>query len=554
MSSKYTLGIDFGSLSARAVIADTSDGKELASRTFEYPHAVIDEILPETGEKLPPMWAIQDPEDYRAALFDVVPGVIKESGINPSDLIAAGIDFTCSTFFPIYADGTPLRSTPEFAGEKHAYSKMWKHHAAQGLADVINEKFAGKGYPWMEANFGGKISGEFFIPKVWETLREAPKVYEKCDCFIEAADWINFILTGKITRSYVINSYKAGYRPDAGFMPKDCLRELDSGLEGLFDEKDAGDVLRPGEVAGYVCASAAEKLGLPEGIPVAASLPDAHAGGFPMGLRGEGDMLGIFGTSNCYFLLSRDYQEIPGICGTVKDAILPGYWCYESGLCCFGDHFAWAAEKICPADYANEAKELGISPLQLLIRKASQLRPGESGLLALDWWNGNRSVLVNSNLSGMLLGLTLTTKPEHIMRALIEATAFGTKIIFDTFAEKGIEIKRFIAAGGVPRKDPFTMQLFADVLGLPIEVSSSRQAGALGSAVAASVAAGREAGGYDTLEEACEAMSSPVFRTYYPDAAAGAAYGKLYREYRRLHDYFGRGENPVMNNLRKING
>ncbi len=555
MSKKYTLGVDFGTLSGRAVIADTSDGRELASCTAEYAHAVIDEYLPSSGEKLPASWALEDPRDFLDTLKTVIPGVIREAGIDPRDIIGVGMDFTCSTFLPIRKDGTPLCFEDRFAKEKHAYCKLWKHHGAQKYADKINEIYKKRGDTWMDGNFSGKMSGEFFLPKVWETVECAPDVYRESDLFIEAADWVNFQLTGRLNRGYVISSIKECYhKADGTYVPKDFLEALNPSLSDLFEKKFAGDIVMPGKACGYVTKEASAIYGLPEGIPVAASMPDAHVGGLAIGLKNAGDMFGIFGTSNCYFLMSREYVQVPGIMGCVPDGIMPGYFSYESGLSCFGDHFAWAAEKICPADYAEEAKSLGISNLQLLIKKAAALNPGESGLLALDWWNGNRNILVNSELTGMLIGMSLQTKPEHIMRALIEATAFGTRIILDNFREHGIDINRFIAAGGVPRKDPFTMQLFSDVLGMPIEVSSTKQAGALGDAIHAAAVAGKAAGGYDSIDEAVEAMKVPVCAEYRPCAEAHKVYSKLYDEYRRLHDYFGRGENDVMAKLRQIHG
>ena len=549
--SRYTIGVDFGTLSARAVLVDVSNGREAASAVYEYPHGVIDGALPSTGEKLPPLWALQDPADYLEALEAVLRRVTSAPGVKPERIIAIGIDFTASTVIPVDSGWKPLRFDPRFAGEKNAWVKLWKHHAAQKYADRINDLYARTGGGWMDV-VCGRMSGEAFLPKVWQTLDEAPEVYEAADSFVEAGDWITMQLTGKPVRSYVIASYKSCYTDEYGYPPDAFLEQLDPRLRGLFARKCRGPIVRAGETAGFVTSEAAERFGLPEGIPVAAPMPDAHIGGYPVGLSDDGDMFGIFGTSNCYFLMSAEKRDVPGICGCVPDGILPGFYGYEAGLCCFGDHFAWAAENLSTAGYLKEAEERGITPLRLLIEKASALAPGESGLIALDWWNGNRSILVDSGLSGLIIGMNLQTRPEHIMRALIEATAFGTKMIFENFRENGIDIKRFIAAGGVPLKDPFTMQLFSDVLGIDIEVSSTRQAAALGDAIHAAAVAGPARGGYAGISEAQKRMRPGVSAVYRPDPAAAGIYGRLFSEYRILHDTFGRGGNDVMKRLREI--
>ena len=398
----------------------------------------------------------------------------------------------------------------------------------------------------------GRMSGEAFLPKVWQTLDESPEVYASADHFIEACDWITMRLTGELVRGYVIASYKSCYTDEYGYPPDGFLGRLDPRLTGLFKEKCSGRLVRAGETAGYLTPAAAAEYGLPAGIPVAAPMPDAHIGGYSVGMAEDGDMFGIFGTSNCYFLMSSEKRDVPGICGCVSDGILPGHYGYEAGLCCFGDHFALAAANLATPEYLREAEERGITLLRLLIEKASATAPGESGLVALDWWNGNRSVLNDSSLSGVIVGLNLRTRPEHIMRALIEATAFGTRVIFENYREHGIDIKRFIAAGGVPLKDPFTVQLFADVLGIDIEVSSSRQAPALGDAIHAAAVAGSARGGYCDIRSAQRAMRPGISAVYRPDPAAGRVYDGLYAVYRELHDAFGRGGLDVMKRLSAI--
>ena len=549
MEEKYTLGIDFGTLSARAVLVRTSDGTVAANASADYPHGVISDTLPSTGEKLPPAWALQDPSDYTFAMGEVINRVISLSGIRATDIIGIGIDFTNSTLLPVCSDGTPLCLTDRWKDEKHAWCKLWKHHSTQPYADKLAAVLSDRGGDLL-SSFGGTVSPEWALPKALETLSEAPEVYRDCSYFLEAGDWINLVLTGRPGRSYVLAASKAFYRPGIGFPSSNLLAQAAPELSDFYIKKFAGPVIPLGVAAGRISPEAAARFGLAEGTPVAPAGSDAQIAALALGSCEPGDMIGIMGTSNCYFLLSREKKEIPGICGYVRDGQVPGLYSYEAGLCCMGDHFAWAARNVCPRTYADEADSLGISPLKLLIDKASKKRPGETGLLALDWWNGNRSVLVNGRLSGLMIGMTLSTRPEDIMRALIEATAFGTRIIFDNYTSRGMKINKFTVAGGIARKDPFTVQLYSDVLRMPVTVTSAREASALGSAIHAAAVAGREAGGYGSITEAVSAMSAPPGAVHVPDPENEKIYDLLYREYVKLHDYFGRGENRVMDCLR----
>lgn len=551
MSEKYTIGVDFGTLSGRAVLVAVSDGREIASSVMDYKHGVISDTLPATGEKLPPNWALEDPADYLAVLEFIIPDVIRASGVDKSDIIGICADFTCCTLLPIAKDGTPLCFTEKYRGERNAYVKLWKHHAAQPYADRMNEICAARGYDFL-VPFGNKMSSEWMFPKIWETLEEAPDVYADAAYFIEAGDWINLVLTGRQTRGYLFAAFKSEYIPGRGYPPAEFFAACDERMRDVVSEKLDAPVIPNGSFAGSVSAEAAARFGLPEGIAVAASLPDAHVAAPALGISSPGDLFGIFGTSNCYFAVTEEFRDITGICGCVEDSLVPGYYGTEAGLCCVGDHFAWVADNLTPASYKAEADRLGLSPLKYLVRLAAQKKPGETGLLALDWWNGNRNVLVNGELTGLLIGMTLQTRAEDILRALIEATAFGTRVIFDTYRAGGVRIDRFVAAGGIARKDPFTMQLYADVLHMPIHVAASAQVPALGSAIFAAAAAGRARGGYDGITEAAAAMQSRIERVYTPDEAAGAVYDRLFAEYVKLHDFFGRGGNDVLMRLRNI--
>ncbi|MBR2907248.1 MAG: ribulokinase [Clostridia bacterium] len=548
----YTIGVDFGSLSGRAVLVDTENGREVADAVLEYPHAVMDTTLCDTGIRLPADFALQHPRDYIEVLETVIPEVLKKSGVRKEEVIGICIDFTTCTMLPVRKDLTPLCFDGEYSRNPHAYVKMWKHHAAQPYADKLNEMAEKRGEAWLP-RFGGKVSSEWLFPKIWETLDLAPEVYAAADAFIEAGDFVTACLTGEITRSYAFAAYKGEYVEENGGWPsEDFLASLDERLRTVVSDKLYGRIVYGGERVGVVSEEAAKRFGLAPGTAVAAALPDAHISSAAMKQREAGDMFGIFGTSACYMVIDGKDVIVPGTCGTVKDGLTPGFYGYEAGLCCLGDHYAWACENAVSAEYVREAEERGIPMIRLLCEKAEKQMPGEHGLLALNWWNGNRNILVDAELSGMLIGMSLRTKPEDILRALIEATAFGTRVIIENYEQNGVNVKRFVAGGGIARKDPFTMQLFADVLKLDVEVAKSKQIPALSGAIYAAVAAGSATGGYDTYAEACERMGSPIYTVYRPNPEASRVYDRMYAEYVKLHDYFGRGGSNVMKTLRAI--
>lgn len=548
----YTIGIDFGTLSGRAVLVDVKDGREIADAVMDYPHGVMDRTLCDTGIELPPDFALQHPQDYLDVLSTVIPEVIRKAGVEKEEVIGLCIDFTTCTVFPVYRDLTPLCFDEKFASHPHAYVKLWKHHAAQPYADRYTEMAKKRGEAWLP-RFGGKISSEWLFPKIWETLDVAPEVYEASGAIVDAADWLTAQLTGNLTRGYSFAAYKGEYVAEEGGWPsEDFLGSLDKRLRTVVKDKLYGRIVYGGEKVGEVTPEAAERFGLAVGTAVACPLPDAHIATAAMKQVHAGDMFGILGTSACYMLIDDKDVVVPGTCGTVKNGLAPGFYGYESGLCCMGDHFAWVTQNAVSPEYVKEAQERDLPMIRLLCEKAAKQKPGAHGLIALNWWNGNRNILVDSALSGMFIGMNLSTKPEDMLRALIEATAYGTRVIIENYRANGIEVKKFVAGGGIARKDPFTMQIFADVLKMDIEVAQSRQIPALSGAIYASVAAGSEKGGYDDYAEACENMGSPIHAVYHPNQEASDVYDRLFREYMVLHDYFGRGGNNVMKTLRAI--
>jgi len=550
---KYVIGVDFGTESGRALLVDVADGREVATYVHPYANGVLDERLPADagGVRLEPDWALQDPNDYLEVLRHAVPALLAESGIAPEDVIGLGIDFTACTMLPTKADGTPLCFLPEYRSRPHAWVKLWKHHAAQPEANKLNETARRLGYAFLD-RYGGKISSEWFVPKAWQILDEDPEIYESADRLLEAADWVIWQLTGVETRNLTTAGYKGIWSKHDGFPPNEFFRALDPRLERLVDDKLSRKIAELGQRAGGLTEQAAAWTGLQPGTAVAVANVDAHVAVPAATVTEAGRMVIIMGTSNCHMVLGTEERIVPGMCGYVEDGIIPGFFGYEAGQSCVGDHFAWFTENCVPAAYEREAAARGINIHQLLEEQAAALRPGESGLLALDWWNGNRSVLVDVDLTGLLLGMTLLTRPEEIYRALIEATAYGTRVIIEAFEDNDVPVHEIVATGGLPDRNRLLMQIYADVTGRPIKVARTHQGGALGAAMHGAVAAGAAAGGYDTIVEAARHMAGLRADQYEPNPAAKQVYDQLYAEYVTLHDYFGRGANDVMKRLKNL--
>lgn len=530
MAEPLTVGVDFGTLSGRAVVVRVRDGAELGSAVFEYPHGVLDETLPATGGALPPDWALQVPADYVGVLRNAVPAALRDAGVDAADVIGVATDFTACTMVPAAADGTPLCELPEFAGNPHAYVKLWKHHSAQPQADRINELARTRGEKWLP-RYGGLISSEWEFAKALQLLEEAPEVYAAMRYWVEAADWIVWQLTG----TYVRNACTAGYKgilQDGQYPSRDFLRELAPGFESFVADKLEHPLGQLGSRAGSLSAEAAAWTGLPEGIAVAVGNVDAHVTAPAANAVEPGQMVAIMGTSTCHVMNGAELREVPGMCGVVDGGIVAGLWGYEAGQSGVGDIFGWFTEHFAPDGHEQ------------LTRLAARQEIGEHGLVALDWHSGNRSVLVDHELSGVIVGQTLATRAEDVYRALLEATAFGTRKIIETFTAAGVPVTELIIAGGLV-KNALLMQIYADVTNLPLSVIGSEQGPALGSAIHAAVAAGA----YPDIRAAAAAMGSVDRAVYRPVPAHVVAYDELYAEYTTLHDYFGRGGNDVMHRL-----
>lgn len=539
------VGVDFGTLSGRALVVRVSDGAELGSGVHDYAHGVVDQRLPAGGAELPPQWALQVPDDYREVLRRAVPAALADSGVDPADVIGVGTDFTACTMVPVTTDGTPLCELPQFADRPHAYPKLWRHHAAQPQADRINQLAERRGEWWLP-RYGGFISSEWEFAKGLQILEEDPEIYAAIDHWVEGADWIVWQLTGNYTRNACTAGYK-GILQNGQYPDREFLAELTPDFADFVADKLEHPIIELGTCAGGLSEQAVEWTGLPAGIAVPAGNVDAHVTSPAGKAIAPGQLVAIMGTSTCHILNSTELAEVPGMCGVVDGGVIQGLWGYEAGQSGVGDIFGWFAETLAGSGYEEEAAARGMDTHEVLTEKAARQQPGEHGLVALDWHSGNRSVLVDHDLSGLIVGQTLATTPEDVYRALIEATAYGTRKIVEVFHASGVPVTEFIVAGGLA-KNPMLMQIYADVLQMPLSIVGSDQAPALGSAIHAAVAAGA----YPDVPAAAQEMGRLEQGVYCPDHDHAEVYDQLYGEYSRLHDYFGRGENDVMHRLRHI--
>ena len=547
---RFAIGIDYGTESGRVVVVRTRNGELVGQAVVPYPDGVIDERLP-GGARLEPDWALQNPRDYLLVVEKGVPRAIKDAGAKGDDVIGLGTDFTASSPLPAQRDGTPLCFLPKYRRQPHAWVKLWKHHAAQAEANRINEVGRERNEEFIRI-YGGKYSSEWFFSKLLQILDEAPALYQATERFIEAADWSVWQLTGEEKRSTCTAGYKAMWVKGRGFPSPEFFRAVKPGFETVFG-KLAETYYPLGARAGGLTPEWARKTGLRAGTPVSIGNVDAHVAVPACTVTEPGSLVMIMGTSICHLLLGTERQMVEGMCGTVEDGVVPGLWGYEAGQSAVGDIFGWFFEHGVPDYIHQEARKLKLPFPEVLEKRAAVLKPGASGLIALDWWNGNRSVLVDVDLTGLLLGMTLATRAEEIYRALIEATAFGTRQIIEAFDSKGVTVKNLVACGGLPERNPLLMQIYADVTGLEIKLADPLMTcSALGSAMHGAVAAGAAAGGYDTIFDAAQVMAHVQRKAYRPNAARHEIYNTLFKEYQTLHDHFGRGGNDVMKRLKEL--
>lgn len=549
MSRKYALGLDFGTASARAILVDVATGEEVATAVEPFAHGVIDESLPGTGERLPREWALQHPQDYLDAMGNTVRAALHAASVSPEDVIGIGVDFTACTLMPVDAGGTPLCLLPAYAANKHAWVKLWKDHGALDQAARITTLARVRGELWLD-QYGGAVSSEWLFPKALKVLEEAPEIYAAADRFIEAGDWLVMQLTGQEKRNACAAGYKALY--NGAYPSAEFLGGLNPAFANIVADKLHPEVHPVGVKAGELTTAMAATLGLAAGTPVSTAVIDAHAGVPGCAVADAGKLVIIMGTSFCHLVCGEQKHVIAGLSGVVKDGILPGFYGYEAGQAAGGDLYAWVVDQCIPKSAHEAAAAEGLSIHAYLSREAAKLSPGESGLVFLDWWNGNRSILADAELTGVIMGLTLATRPAEIYRAALESTAFGTLKIIKQMEEGGLPIEAIYACGGLPNSNPLCMQIFADVTGREIKIAASEQTVALGSAMFGACAAGKARGGHDSIADAARAMAHVKDESYTPNPGHHAVYGELFAEYERLHDYFGRDAVGPMKAVRRI--
>jgi L-ribulokinase len=535
MASKYTIGLDYGTNSVRALVVDVRTGEEVGSSVFAYPSGRQGILLDPRDPEL----ARQNPADYLLGLEKSVRGALAEAagrpGFEPVDVVGIGVDTTGSTVIPVDADGEPLAFDPRFRGNLNAQVWLWKDHTGHAEAREIT-RMAAELRPQYLAKCGGIYSSEWFWSKILHCLRVDPEVFTAAYSWVEHADWVPAVLAGtqspkRMRRSICAAGHKAMFHTAWGGYPDEAfLAALDERLARVRQTlpERAHNV---SESAGSLTEEWAERLGLRAEIPVAVGAFDAHLGAIGSGIR-PGTLVKIIGTSTCDLMVSPldgELPDVPGLCGIVPESVLPGQYGLEAGQSAVGDIFNWFVDSIRPDGHGHEE----------LTAEAERLRPGESGLLALDWHNGNRTVLVDQRLSGMILGLTLHTRPAEIYRALVEATAFGARVIMERYEEYGVPVQRIVNCGGIAAKNPLVMQIYADVMGRPIQISRSAQTCALGAAVSAAVVAGPQGGGYAGFPEAVESMTAVQDVVFAPILENREVYDRIFSVYRRLHDAFG---------------
>jgi L-ribulokinase len=538
----YTIGVDFGTLSGRAVLVQVEDGHEINSKVYEYPHGVLENRLP-TGESLPPDWALQVPNDYLEVLKNTIPVLLEESGIDPGQVVGIGTDFTACTVLPVLKDGTPLCNLKEFENRPHAFVKLWKHHSAQSHADRINALALESNEKWLD-RYGGKISSEWQFAKALQLLEEDPEIYKKMDHWVEAADWIIWQLTGTYSKNICTAGYKAIFQ-DNMYPTKEYLERLNPLFKNFVTEKVDWPIAQLGSKAGGLSKFGGEITGLNPGTAVAVGNVDAHVTAPAANATKAGQLVAIMGTSTCVVMVHDHLAIVPGMCGVVEGGITPSTWGYEAGQSGVGDIFGWFVNNFVGEELIQKSHKAGQDLHSYLSELAEKKPAGSHGLVALDWESGNRSTLVDHSLSGLIVGMTLATKPEDVYAALVESTAFGMRTIIEAFDSSGVPVVDFIAAGGLI-KNKYVMQIYANILNRPIHIIKSEQGPALGSAIHAAVAAGE----YSDIIAASEIMGGIMRDAYLPQLETVEIYNQLFHQYSKLYKSFGQGD--VMHALRKI--
>ena len=540
------IGVDFGTESGRVLLLDVRTGEELALAEVRYAHGVIDQRLPSSTGDLPPDTALQDPADYLDVLYRGIPEALAAGKVAPEDVIGIGIDFTCCTVLPVTEGGTPLCQLEPWRDRPHAWVKLWKHHSAQPVADRLNAVANERNESFL-SRYGGRLSSEWYFPKLIELWQKDRAVYDAMSAFVEATDWIVWHLTGTLVRASCSAGYKACWSASDGLPSK---AYFEAAYPGFPDpsEKLGGSFSAPGQCAGTLRKEVATRLGLPTSVAVAVGNVDSFVSVPGAGVQRPGIFLMVIGTSICDLVIDRHESRMPGITGVVYDGILPGFFGYEAGQAAVGDMFAWFGSRL----LGLKNGESQTSWHEHFEQVAAKIAPGASGLVALDWWNGNRTILGDADLSGVIAGLTLATTPAEVYRALLESVAFGTRRIIENFVDHDVPIDEIFACGGIAERSALMMQLLADVTGLPVTIPHSSQIPARGAALCGALAAGSSRGGFDDFETAVSELRPEMSRRYEPSPQHHAVYDEVYSVFGSLHDELGRDHVEWLHNLKRI--
>ena len=546
MGKKYSIGLDFGTLAARAVLVDIETGKEEAVSVFEYRDAVIESFLPGTDIELPKDYALQNPKDYIEAVPTLLKDILAVSGVNAEDIIGIGVDATATTVIALDENYEPLCFQEKFRDDPHSWIKLWKHHGAQPQADRFNHSARTCNAAFLK-RCGGKVSAEWFFPKLIETFEKSPEVFNAASCFLELGDWIVYLLTGNICKSSALAAIHAGWNEEDGYPENAIFERIAPGIVPGIDRNREIPIVPVFSKAGNLSESMAEMTGLPVSTPVSAAASDSPIALLSMGVADECTAVLILGTSSVLMALSMEESCIPGAMSCVKNQMMPRFVGNMFGQSAVGDVFGWFTDNMLPHEYYLKAEKNGETVFQLIDRYVSRLKPDDKNVMALGWLNGSRC-LQNSELSGLLVGLKLSTKPEEIYLAFIESIAFELKKMINSMNASGMNIGSVRACGGISRKSPVIMQILADVLQLPVYTTQSKETVGHGAAIMGAAAADSEPDAYKRVCKYVSSMKCGVSACYRPDPDRREVYERRFEKYLQLYSYFGEENTGIMCN------
>lgn len=536
MDEKYVIGIDYGTQSARAVVVQTSDGTLVGAQACAYPHGVLSEALPD-GTPLGDQFALAVAEDYLEVLESTVIGAMQQADICPDAVVGLCVDATSYTLVPTDAEYRPLSLRAEFKNRPQSYIKLWKHHAAQSQTERSKAIAREMQMSFLEY-CGGEMSSEWTIPKLLEIRENDPEVYVQMAYAFDLCDFLTLMLTDKLTRGIGSVSFKSNWVDGEGYPSAEYLERLGTGFSEEYLRLMNGEIIRPGQRAGTLCAEMAKRLGLPEGISVAGGILDGHTSLPTSGLYKAGDVSLVIGTSNVSAVMTDRHVKPPAGSVLAMDGFVPGLYAIDSGQSCTGDMLGWYMKNMLPAEITQAAESQGVSTYDILNARAEASEPWCCPLTVLDWWNGNRNVMCNLNLRGSIQGMTLGTRPEDIYIAMVQGIACGTRKILDTCEENGVEIKNIVACGGIPQKNTFMMQQYANILNRPLRVVCANEGPAMGSAIFAACAAGV----YESFEQAVHHMQGRSFVEYLPQFEHCGDYERIYQRFSRYYSLLGESD------------